>query len=192
MSSFTITMPDWHEGMEASVAPCHGDRDRMAVAIAFSRRNVAEGTGGPFGAAIFECESGRLVAAGVNVVVPSSTAIAHAEATAVALAGQRLGTFDLGAPGLPAMELVSSTAPCAMCLGVTVWSGVSRLVCGARAVDATAIGFDEGPRPGDWLEELARRNIDVVRDVMRPEAVAVLQDYAAIGGTIYNARAGRA
>jgi tRNA(Arg) A34 adenosine deaminase TadA len=192
MSSFTITMPDWFDEMEASVAPAHGDLDRMAVAIEFSRRNVAEGTGGPFGAAIFECESGRLVAAGVNVVVPSNAAIAHAEATAVALAGQRLGSFDLGAPGLPAMELVSSTAPCVMCLGVTIWSGVRRLVCGARAVDARAIGFDEGPRPDDWLEELAVRDIDVVRDVMRTDAVSVLQDYASGGGTIYNAGAGRA
>lgn len=192
MSSFTITMPGWFDEMEAAVGPCHGDRDRMAVAIAFASRNVTEGTGGPFGAAIFERESGRLVAAGVNVVVPAMAPIAHAEACAVALASQRLGTFDLGAEGLPAMELVSSAAPCVMCLGVTIWSGVSRLVCGARAIDAQAIGFDEGPRPEDWVAQLAVRGVDAVRDVMRDESIAVLQQYAGGGGLIYNAGTGHA
>ncbi|MDX1691598.1 MAG: nucleoside deaminase [Acidimicrobiia bacterium] len=186
MSSFTIDMPDWFDAMEAEVPPRHGDEARMATVIEFARRNVVEGTGGPFAAGVFECESGRLVAAGVNVVVPSRTAIAHAEVTAVALAGQRIGGFDLGDPDGPAMELVASTAPCVMCLGVTIWSGVSRLVCGARAVDATAIGFDEGPRPDDWLEELAHRGIGVERDVLREEAAGVLRAYAERGGPIYN------
>jgi hypothetical protein len=42
--------------------------DRMRVAIDLARQNVEHGTGGPFGAAVFERESGRLVS-----VTPRST-----------------------------------------------------------------------------------------------------------------------
>ena len=192
MSDITISMPTWFDEMEAATGTCRTVEERMAAVIAFARRNIAERTGGPFAAGIFVSETGRLIAAGVNVVVPSNTAIAHAEATAVALAGIRLGSFDLGAADLAPMELVATTAPCVMCLGVTIWSGVRRLVCGARAADALAIGFDEGPLPDDWLEELRRRQIEVVRDVMRSDAAAVLAEYAAGGGPIYNGGAGRA
>jgi len=67
------------------------------------------------------------------------------------------------------------------------WSGVQRLVCGARDEDARAIGFDEGPKMADWVKALNDRGIIVVRDVLRGEARAVLQEYAAAGGAIYNA-----
>ena len=63
-------------------------------------------------------------------------------------------------------------------------------MCGAHGEDAAAIGFDEGAKPPDWVGELRRRGIDVVRDVLRREAQAVLQQYAVRGGLIYNARQG--
>ena len=74
-----------------------------------------------------------------------------------------------------------------MCLGATVWSGVSRLVIGARDADAALVGFDEGPKPQAWVEQLAVRGIEVVQDVQRTEAAQVLLDYAEGGGPIYNA-----
>jgi len=74
-----------------------------------------------------------------------------------------------------------------MCFGAIPWSGVQRLVCGARDEDARAIGFDEGPKIIDWISALNDRGIAVMRDVLRPDAVAVLQDYVKAGGTIYNA-----
>jgi tRNA(Arg) A34 adenosine deaminase TadA len=89
------------------------------------------------------------------------------------------------------MELVSSTEPCVMCLGAVVWSGVRRLVCGARDRDARKVGFDEGPKPDDWIGALEARGITVVRDVGREEAAGVLHHYVARGGVIYNARQGR-
>jgi hypothetical protein len=61
-------------------------------------------------------------------------------------------------------------------------------VCGARAADAEAIGFDEGDKPARWATALARRGISVRRDVCRAEARAVLREYAARAGTIYGAR----
>ncbi len=181
----TLELPHW---LDEALAPFGGldtDETRMAAVIDLARRNVDHRTGGPFSAAIFETETGRLIAAGVNVVVPANAAIAHAEVMAVAAAGQTLGTFDLGA-GAPT-SLFASTEPCVMCMGVTVWSGVSRLLCAGRDDDARAIGFDEGPKHPGWVAELEKRGIEVVRDLVRSESIAVLQHYLDTDGEIYNA-----
>lgn len=182
-----IDAPDWVDklAVPGSVFP---EEERMPFVIELARRNVVEQTGGPFGAAIFETDSGRLIAPGVNRVVPIAISFAHAEITAIGLANQQLGVFDLGGEGLPLMELVASTEPCALCLGATVWAGVRKLVTGARDEDARAIGFDEGPKVADWQGALTSRGIDVVVDVMRVEATAVLDLYAASGAPIYNGR----
>lgn len=158
----------------------------MEVAVELSRRNVAERTGGPFGAAVFDMATGRPLAVGVNLVVATSSAAAHAEVVAICLAGQGLGNYDLSAGNRGPTELVTSCSPCAMCLGAVPWSGVSRLVIAAREEDARSVGFDEGNRPSDWLDGLRRRGIEVMEDVLRAEAVAVLRDYALGGGPIYN------
>jgi tRNA(Arg) A34 adenosine deaminase TadA len=161
----------------------------MSLAVELGEINSRRGTGGPFGAAIFE-EGGGLLAVGVNLVVPSSCSFAHAEMLAIGIAQQKLGGYDLGGPKLPRHELVTSTEPCGMCLGAIAWSGVGRVVCGARESDARAIGFDEGPKPADWVAALAARGIEVLRDVCRSEAREVLRRYAEAGGPIYNARRG--
>ena len=106
--------------------------------------------------------------------------------TALALAQRRLGTYDLGADGLPHYELVSSTEPCTMCLGAITWSGVCRVVAGARDADARSIGFDEGPKPHDWKNALNDRNIEVICDLQREQASGVLQEYAKQNKEIYN------
>jgi len=160
----------------------------MRLAIDLARLNVENGTGGPFGAAILASHSGELLSAGINLVVPAKCSVAHAEMVAIMLAQQRLDTHDLGGPDLPAYELVTSTEPCAMCMGAIPWSGVRRVVCGAREEDACAIGMDEGAKPADWVGAFDRRGIEVVRDVLRDEATAVLRLYSRKGGTIYNGR----
>lgn len=184
-----IELPAWLAAAAAGQGPLAADEARMAFVVALARRSVAEG-GGPFAAAVFESASGRLVAAGVNQVMAAHCSAAHAEILALSLAQQAVGRHELGAAGLPAHELVTSAEPCAMCLGAVVWSGVRRLVCGARDEDVRAIGFDEGAKPAGWPELLAGRGIAVRRDVLRAEAAAVLRDYAAMGGAIYNGRAG--
>jgi tRNA(Arg) A34 adenosine deaminase TadA len=186
-----LKVPEWfashRQTLEAAYATIE---ERMAVAIGLSRLNVERGTGGPFGAAMFERDSGRLLAVGVNSVEASGCSVAHAEITAIMAAQAAVGTYDLGGNGQPAYELVSSTEPCAMCFGAIHWSGVRRLVCGARDEDARSIGFDEGPKLSDWVGALEERGIQVVRDVLRADAVSVLRRYQANGGVIYNARQG--
>ena len=156
------------------------------LAIRLARENVERGTGGPFGAAIFEHETGRLVSVGVNAVVRLDNCTLHAEMVAYQLAQKRIGSFTLGADGQPAHELFTSCEPCAMCLGATLWSGVGRMVIGAAREDAIALGFDEGPVFAESYEYLRARGVTIERGLLRAEARAVLERYRELGGPVYN------
>lgn len=162
--------------------------ERMQLVIALSRLNIKHKTGGPFGAAIFDLKDGRLISIGVNQVEKINCSIMHAEILAIALAQKKIGYYDLGAQADISYELVTSTEPCAMCLGATCWSGVKQVVCGARDEDARAIGFVEGPKPENWVRSLEERGISIIKDVQREQAKAVLSDYQKTGGLIYNSR----
>jgi tRNA(Arg) A34 adenosine deaminase TadA len=187
----TLELPGWVEELLPDPRGTYPtEEDRMRLVVELSRLNVERGTGGPFGAAIFERETGRLLAPGVNLVVPASCSVAHAEMVAIMIAQQVAGDFDLGGGGKPAYELYASTEPCAMCLGATPWSGVRGLLCGARDEDARAVGFDEGAKLPFWIAALEEIGISVKRDVLREDAARVLFDYADGGGEIYNARRG--
>ncbi len=190
--SVSFRLPPWFQSALPPVnTPYPSVEERMRLTIELARRHVAMGTGGPFAAGIFDLEDGgRLIAAGVNLVLAATTSIAHAEIVAIALAQQSLGDYDLGRGGRR-LELVTSTEPCAMCYGAVPWSGVRSLVCGARRSDAARVGFDEGDKPPDWIAALKRRGIDVRRDVMRRQAAALLEEYGASGAVIYNARQNR-
>jgi tRNA(Arg) A34 adenosine deaminase TadA len=159
--------------------------DKMDVVIQLARKNIRHG-GGPFGAAIFDSQTHRLISPGVNLVLRENCSVLHAEMVAIMLAQKILGSYDLAAAGT--YELVTSTEPCAMCLGAIPWSGVTSLVCGAHGEDAQKIGFDEGEKPTAWADALENRGIRVTCDICRGKAVDVLQEYAVSGGTIYNGR----
>jgi tRNA(Arg) A34 adenosine deaminase TadA len=107
---------------------------------------------------------------------------------AIAIAQRMVGCYDLASVAGFEYELVTSTEPCAMCLGAIGWSGVRGVVCGARDEDARAIGFDEGSKPHDWVKALEDHGINVKRNVLREQAKAVLQEYSKRGGLIYNPR----
>lgn len=183
-----LELPAWVEPFIDRQGNVFGSAEaRMRLAIELANQNIEHRTGGPFGAAIFEARTGQLLSVGVNLVETSNCSIAHAEMVAIALAQQAAGSYDLAGEGRALCELATSTEPCAMCLGAIPWSGVRRVLCGARGEDACEIGFDEGAKPPDWIGELRKRGIEVARDILREEARAVLRRYAQTGGTIYNA-----
>jgi tRNA(Arg) A34 adenosine deaminase TadA len=178
-----ISVPSWIDEVVAGFSGrLDTDDERMALAIALSRCNVEQG-GGPFGAVVFL--GARMVGAGVNRVLATGFSIAHAEIVAL-MRAQRTTGETRGAEGR--FCLYASTEPCSQCFGAVVWSGVERLVCGATTADAEAIGFDEGPKPEDWVGALRTRGIDVAQSVQRSEAAAVLAEYARRGGTIYGGK----
>jgi tRNA(Arg) A34 adenosine deaminase TadA len=184
--TFTLTLPDWVRTEVDATRPLGTDAERMAFVVELSRQNVLRETGGPFAAAVFESETGRLVAVGLNLVTPLQSAVLHGEVVAIIMANRVLGSYTLRAPGMAKHELVTSCEPCAMCLGAVLWSGVRRLVTGATRDDAARLNFDEGPVFPESYAYLEARGIEVVREVGRAAAAAALDLYGRRGGAIYN------
>lgn len=181
-----IALPLWVDAVVDFSRRFESGEDRMRLAIRLARENTLRRTGGPFGAAVFETESGRLVSVGMNLVVPCRNSALHAEMVAFMTAQARLGTYTLRAQKLPAHEIVTSCDPCAMCLGACLWAGVTRVICGASREDAGEIHFEEGPVFPESFTYLADRGVEVSHGVLREEAREVLELYARQSGTIYN------
>jgi tRNA(Arg) A34 adenosine deaminase TadA len=192
-SMIAINLPDWlaqdNDKKEFRFPTVEA---RMTHVIGLSRMNYRSGTGGPFAAAVFDMNDGLLLASGVNLVLDGKCSVLHAEIVAIMIAQRNVGTYDLSSSELPSYELVSSTEPCAMCMGAITWAGIRNLVCGARGCDAEDLGFDEGEKPSRWIEALERRGISVTRDICRDQAAAVLREYLSGGGVIYNPRRAQA
>ena len=229
-NSVMATLPTWAISSSPSYfsKTYKSDEEMMSLAIHLSDRNITEGTGGPFGSAIFERHDNgncTLVSIGMNRVVPLCNSTLHGEMLAIQLAQRKVGSFTLmvdaqeddNASGIfieeknstsddqndtsttssttnantnkkckkRQFELFTSCEPCAMCLGATLWSGVSRIVCAATKDDAQAIGFDEGPVYKSSYDHLVSCGVQVTRNVMREEAASVLRRYGS-SGLIYN------
>jgi tRNA(Arg) A34 adenosine deaminase TadA len=185
VTAVQLTLPSWIASMVDPAARYPTDDDKMRLAIALARRNVAEQSGGPFGAAIFDAASHSVISVGVNRVVPMTNSTAHAEMMAFMCAQARLGTFRLDNLQRP-FVLATSAQPCAMCYGASVWAGINRMIIGARTEDVESLTeFDEGPLPADWRHGLTSRGITVTTDVLRDQAVEVLRAYSQGGGTRY-------
>ncbi len=163
---------------------------RMDFVTSLAGLNIQHGTGGPFGAAVFCNDTNTVLAPGINLVVATQCSIAHAEVVALMLAQRTIGSYDLSEAKTSSRELVTSCEPCAMCLGAICWSGIRSLVCGATGSDAEAVGFDEGPKPTDWISSLKQRGITVTIHIDREKAAQVLRDYVQNGGQIYNGNQG--
>ena len=174
-----IVMPVWLERVEAAADDVYlTDEKKLRLALDLAFQNVQNSTGGPFGAALFDAEN-HLVAAGVNLVVPSCQSWAHAEMTALARAQYKLGKLHLDD-----CTLASSCEPCAMCMGAIPWSGVSALIYGASGIEAEKIGFDEGAKPADWRAAYEKRGIRVNGPLLTGSDDA-LRIYGEKRGTLY-------
>ena len=177
-----IPMPQWLGEKEAAFAgrSMAGDEEKMRFVVELAVENVRNGTGGPFAAAIFELRTDRLVAVGVNRVVPARQSWAHAEMTAFAHAQSRLGNVSLAG-----CMLATSCEPCAMCCGATPWSGVERMIYGATSDMAESVGFDEGYKGERWREEFLKRGIAVEGPLLGEAAFAPFELYRRMNGRIY-------
>ena len=187
-NSLTLSLPEWIDDfLKQYQFPLVSNEERMRFVLKLTLQNIEKTTGGPFGAAVFERESGQLVSVGVNVVLNQVCSAAHAEMMAIMLAQQELGTHDLGIPELPEFQLVTSGKMCAMCLGSVVWSGVREVLASAQPEDVeNIVGFDEGPAPADYDQQLEKRGISIIPSFLREEGCEVLQRYVDLEGVVYN------
>ena len=75
-----------------------------------------------------------------------------------------------------------------MCLGNVCWSGIKEVVSSAEPEDVERItGFDEGPTPIDYNDQLKLRGINLVPELLREQGKEVLQLYVDQNGQVYNA-----
>jgi tRNA(Arg) A34 adenosine deaminase TadA len=182
----TLVLPGWVKRETDFRTVRKSDEAKMRLAVDLAAANVRHGTGGPFGAAVFDGRDHSLVSVGVNTVVPLHCSVNHAEILALILAEEKLRSYRLDSDGRGRFILASSSQPCVMCLGAILWAGVSGLIYGSNRRDVESIaGFDEGPLPPRWREECRRRGITVTPHVLRKEAAAVLRAYASGRGVVY-------
>jgi len=81
---FVLRLPDWMQTALPDVSHVYPSvEERMRLAILLAELNIEYGTGGPFGAALFDTGTKTLLAAGVNIVVASGCSVAHAEIMAL-------------------------------------------------------------------------------------------------------------
>jgi tRNA(Arg) A34 adenosine deaminase TadA len=188
-TSFNAQLPEWVVA-EVREAPALPDvEERMRLVHRLADRNPDEGGGGPF-AALVSDQDGRVVSAGVNLVLASNLSSLHAEVVALMLAQTRLGSWDLSSAAGAPYELMVNWRPCVMCYGAVVWSGVQRLTIAGSGPELEELtGFDEGPMREDWRSQLEQRGISVRDNVLRDSALAVFRRYGERSDvTVYNAR----
>jgi len=188
-TQYSVTLPEWVAD-EVAGADLSTDEAKMALVNRLARRNFQEKTGGPFAALVVE--DGKLISAGVNLVLASGLSSSHAEVVALALAQTAVGSWDLGANGAK-RELIVNWRPCVQCYGATMWSGVTRLVVAGDGPELEQLTkFDEGPMVDDWAAQFEARGISVTQNVLREEALDVYRAYGTFvesgDVTVYNAR----
>ncbi len=188
-TEFSVDLPQWVLEKKNELPEfLTRSEDRMKTIISFSRENIRKQSGGPFAAGVFEKESGRIIAIGVNRVMPTNISSAHAEVVAISLAQKTLKTFDLGQDHLPDYELVVNWRPCIMCMGALIWSGIKYLTIAGDGPELEEItGFDEGPVSSKWIEQLAERKIYVTNSILTQDAIDVFEEFRESGSYVYNA-----
>jgi tRNA(Arg) A34 adenosine deaminase TadA len=180
-SQLHLTIPE-ELARQAEGLTLRSPQERIGTVIRWSRMNVDRG-GGPFAAGVFCLKTGDCVSVGVNRVVDCSCSVAHAEMMALMLAQRSLQTHDLKSRG--DYVLTSSAQPCSQCYGALPWSGIVKLEFGAGRETVETVGFDEGPVPDTWRQELGRRGIQVEGPLLEDDAAAVLRHYKVQGGPVY-------
>jgi tRNA(Arg) A34 adenosine deaminase TadA len=183
--SITLDLPAWLDTVVAWDQTYRSDQERITLVLDLALANVYHRTGGPFGAAVFDQASGQVLGVGVNRVVPLNNSTLHAEMLALMMAEKTVNSFTLAA-GQARRDLFTSCAPCAMCLGAILWSGVKRLVWAGSGEDARALGFDEGPVFPESYQYLQEAGITLVPNMQRETAQDIFHAYVQAGGVIYN------
>ena len=148
----------------------------MRRAIELSRTNVANGTGGPFGAVIVK--GGMVIGEGANQVTARNDPTAHAEVEAIRAACAHIGNFDLSGA-----VVYTSCEPCPMCLAAIYWARLERIYFANTKVDAAAINFDDDFIYREFAKEPAARTIPMTQ-LMRDEAMQAFKEWGSSTGKI--------
>ena len=103
----------------------------MSALTAFTARSMFTPNPRPFGAAVVDTKSGRLLLRALNAVKQQCDPSAHAEVRAIRLATKRLAKLSLAG-----YTLYTTCEPCPMCMSAALWARLDRVVYGATIADA--------------------------------------------------------
>ena len=141
----------------------------MQQVIEITRQGIEKGNW-PFGASVVK--DGELFTIAHNRVVQAKDPTAHAEANAIRLACEKLGTFDLSG-----CEIVASCAPCPMCFSAIYWSGIRRVVYGAYPPDYALLGFTSFLITPERMAETGKVEMLLEGGLLRDENRALFELY---------------
>ncbi|WP_293697442.1 deaminase [uncultured Agrococcus sp.] len=177
-TGYGVELPKWFlDARDVLPQRLPDPEERIRTVNHLATRTVAEGAGGPFAALVIDRQDGDIIAAGVNLVLHSGLASSHAEMVALGIAQTRKRAWNLAAAGEGPL-LVVNAQPCAMCLGAIIWSGIGALEFSVEGVEVERLtGFDEGPVPSNWREQLKARGIEVATGRLRDESLDVLRQF---------------
>jgi tRNA(Arg) A34 adenosine deaminase TadA len=139
----------------------------MRIAIELSEQNVKGVAGGPFGAVIVK--DGQIIAKSANKVVQQNDPTAHAEVSAIRLACQELGTYNL-----EGCVIYTSCEPCPMCLGAIYWAHIDKIYYGNTKADAADIGFDDHFIYKELELPMNERKLQIIQ-LLRDEALSAFK-----------------
>ncbi|MBI1373042.1 MAG: nucleoside deaminase [Phycisphaera sp.] len=146
----------------------------MRLALDACVRGVEAGNS-PFGACIVR--GGDVLACEHNRVWQAPDATAHAEVNAIRAACAALGDVHL-----EGATIYSTTEPCPMCFTAIHWARITRIVYAADIADAERFGFNELPVSNATLKQLGGLSVEIVKDFMKPDAVALFERWAQRAG----------
>ncbi|XP_027935370.1 guanosine deaminase-like isoform X2 [Vigna unguiculata] len=123
--------------MEDVATASNEDRENMFLTLAVEEayKGVESGDGYPYGAVIVRND--EIVASCHNMVVRNTDPSAHAEITAIRQACRKLNQVELSE-----CEIYASCEPCPMCFGAILFSKIKKVVYGASAEAAVAVGLE--------------------------------------------------
>lgn len=153
----------------------------MSIANELALRNIQHNSGGPFGAVTVNTVTKKIIGFGINASTNGGS-IFHAEVLAIWDGLRSLSVSSYSDQKDP-ITLVTSSSPCAMCLGAIFWSGLKTLITGAPTSEVTKLGFDEGYLPKNIKLQCKKRGITLIPNILVEQCVDVLSQY---NGKIYN------
>ncbi|WVY96701.1 hypothetical protein V8G54_028852 [Vigna mungo] len=123
--------------MKGVATASNEDKENMFLTLAVEEayKAVETGDGYPYGAVIVRND--EIVASSHNMVGRNTDPTAHAEITAIREACRKLNKVELAD-----CEIYASCEPCPMCYGAILFSKFKKVVYGARAEAAVAVGLE--------------------------------------------------
>ncbi len=143
------------------------DKEYMNIAIELSKKADY-----PYGAIIVK--DGEIIGRSDTNTMVSKSGFSHAELRAIEDAMDNLGGH-LCAEGGKGATIYSSCEPCAMCMGAILYTGISKLVYGATLEDSLDCVNEILAHSKDVADACSNRNIEIVSEFEREEAVKVLK-----------------